>query len=852
MTVVLGRVPQLKRLFRRFAVILCSYYLLRFLLNYCVRDHGSRKSSSRSSSSFRSQKIKSARPWTTISCIPNTGVCLFTNLYFLNGELHAYVGSNSVYQHPAWNNVRLQTGIGFSSPIFQLVSHHQEKIDTLQFSHDKESGIVLPFNPDFYNASESGETDSTNYIPIHLHRSMPPLTLSVSTPYFVEPVHLISWLWPNFFRILYAGMASYYTLMENGIFFPDHIRYVFTDKPTPAAFKFLTLFDSITHYPSLHMDALKSGIYKTFLVGLSRDFAISELELEPNSDWSRSRGVAARHFATRIKQAHWPALDIAKPILPIPSIRSKNRHPRVTLLVRPNNRKILNLDLLVNHLKTFPINLSIHSFDTMSLKKQIAIISQTDVFVSMHGAALAHIIFLPPSAKVIELFPFGFRKRIYANLACMVGVGYTAWENHDWTRSVPHWDIVEQNRYTTRSQQEIVNNAVDWYNMDSKNYWRNQDTHVDVFQVSALMDRSLQALTAPRYMTYMPWEQFNNQILALKSGCAMAKFLDRTLVVPPFGFKRSEGESYDLFEPAEYEWYDHEKYLSIKDGIPCSTISWENYWTLTGHLMDLNDGGWEVRYHLISNKTTHEQIDSWYQSSLKLNFKALGIVPKQDPENYMLSQNELTSLFQSNKKMLAMGNIFWYHDFGVKQSYPLKSTYVHELLENEIYKSFVDSYDFNHVLISKSTHLAQHLTMTPYIAIHLRRKDYKKKCEEYLHRRSVYSSCYPSQSEIRHLFITKYPPEQYKTLYISTNDAEEILSLRGSLKEYNILSWDDLDLKSVETNPPKHSWDPIERMVADMVICRAAAMFVGNLFSSLSRHVIESREKEGKEWDVWR
>ena len=83
-------------------------------------------------------------------------------------------------------------------------------------------------------------------------------------------------------------------------------------------------------------------------------------------------------------------------------------------------------------------------------------------------------------AFLIEIFPFSFRKTIFNNLANMMGVNYLYWQNNRWSNTKTFYNLIEANKLTNMTKERIQMLPIDWYNMDSKNYWRNQDTVVDV------------------------------------------------------------------------------------------------------------------------------------------------------------------------------------------------------------------------------------------------------------------------------------------------------------------------------------------------------------------------------------
>lgn len=45
------------------------------------------------------------------------------------------------------------------------------------------------------------------------------------------------------------------------------------------------------------------------------------------------------------------------------------------------------------------------NFDRLTFAEQLKIVSSTDILISMHGAGLSHILFMPPHSAVLELFP---------------------------------------------------------------------------------------------------------------------------------------------------------------------------------------------------------------------------------------------------------------------------------------------------------------------------------------------------------------------------------------------------------------------------------------------------------------
>jgi capsular polysaccharide biosynthesis protein len=63
-------------------------------------------------------------------------------------------------------------------------------------------------------------------------------------------------------------------------------------------------------------------------------------------------------------------------------------------------------------------------FDRLTFLQQIALMRQTSVFLGVHGAAMANMLFLPESAKVIELLNEDSGELCYFRLASCLGLDY--------------------------------------------------------------------------------------------------------------------------------------------------------------------------------------------------------------------------------------------------------------------------------------------------------------------------------------------------------------------------------------------------------------------------------------------
>lgn len=70
-------------------------------------------------------------------------------------------------------------------------------------------------------------------------------------------------------------------------------------------------------------------------------------------------------------------------------------------------------------------------FGELPLEQQLRVVQETDILVGLHGAGLAHLVFLPEHAVVVEMFPkiggadekkaLSFTRQVYRNLALHMG-----------------------------------------------------------------------------------------------------------------------------------------------------------------------------------------------------------------------------------------------------------------------------------------------------------------------------------------------------------------------------------------------------------------------------------------------
>ncbi|KAJ1552979.1 hypothetical protein HK405_009351, partial [Cladochytrium tenue] len=98
----------------------------------------------------------------------------------------------------------------------------------------------------------------------------------------------------------------------------------------------------------------------------------------------------------------------------------------------------------------------------------------------------------------------------------------------------------------------------------------------------------------PQFLLFMPWEQLNNQLIALRCACAVARLLGRTLVLPKVGRRRPRDASsssstaqpeWDFsFNIEDFLWDDYEVYFDVRravTGLPCRVITLDAFLGIT-------------------------------------------------------------------------------------------------------------------------------------------------------------------------------------------------------------------------------------------------------------------------------
>jgi len=149
----------------------------------------------------------------------------------------------------------------------------------------------------------------------------------------------------------------------------------------------------------------------------------------------------ARNFGTTdpallrdVRQKVWSGLGI--------KLSDRAEQPRIIYVSRSmaRGRRVLNEDDVVRSLTRWGVTLV--NFEELSFSDQVKLMSKTDVLVSIHGAALANMTFMPEGGAALELLPrrngiFDYSKirrsfrhdSCYVRLAAAMGHKHYAFES---------------------------------------------------------------------------------------------------------------------------------------------------------------------------------------------------------------------------------------------------------------------------------------------------------------------------------------------------------------------------------------------------------------------------------------
>lgn len=670
-----------------------------------------------------------------------------------------------------------------------------------------------------------------------------------SAPVETRPLLVFSVVWNNLFRTLYAGLSAWFTMHRYSLFLPGSFVYCLADSGEAySTFNFLDWLSLAAGHSAqgsvIHWSSLKPAVYRTVIFGVSKHSAIYERTLNDRKTdpFFEDKKWVFQQFRERlIQNAHRPAAESSgRASIPRTLLISRREPSRFRLLV--------NEEALCNRLERCQA-ISFDDWRSWSAKRQVGLVSdpQVQFLIAVHGAGLSHLLFLRNSQAVaIEIFPRSFRKTVYQNLARLVGVSYVSYEARQSFHPLGY----------TGDRPAILHDSllrdVNWSDQLSKDYYRSQNIFASLYQVRALIDH-VSDCARTRYLLYAPFERLGNQVVEFKTACALASILNRTLVIPRFGVLEKNGG---------YSWIDFDRIFDLdyllemegKGALGCSAVTLSNFMGLFGPSAAID----KLYYSRTGPKTIElEQVTNYYVRDSSLPVKAVQV--HAGVTAFQLSGDELSKLLKrETARVLALGNVFWLYNFGVQVEYPLERYYYEHWKQSAVYRSVSRSLTFSayHKLVYSRLlgNFVDHLNSNSMLAVHVRVGDYPQKCAA-LNSVHLTTKCYPSLPSIVKQIsaVLDLKLGNLTAIYIlgntDFNSNLRILELKRLLKAARpscqvVVLGDLLDhynLRNPLFDAVTHILTETDLAVVDQLVAVQSDVFIGNIYSSFTRSIIDQR-----------
>eukprot|EP00164_Ancoracysta_twista_P010836 GFYU01016485.1.p1 GENE.GFYU01016485.1~~GFYU01016485.1.p1 ORF type:complete len:490 (-),score=136.94 GFYU01016485.1:51-1520(-) len=241
---------------------------------------------------------------------------------------------------------------------------------------------------------------------------------------------------------------------------------------------YLKLLGAFSDHPLQNTDKLPPNYkvcMKSAVVGLSDKLSgaeavdLKEFKEDPRTEQFQTFAkVVLAHFTKQ------------KPEMPT--------EPKVTILNRRKNRKILNDKDVLKVFTNKGLNAEIVYTEDLSLDQQMKVFGSTTILVGMHGAGFINMIYLPPKASIIHLWPYKTSKitDTQERVAKILDLPFFEWDNQDIKTSFmeqggQHYPFAD---IDPTDQKNIL---------QSRTFALNQDTKVDLKVLKRLMDKAVKA-----------------------------------------------------------------------------------------------------------------------------------------------------------------------------------------------------------------------------------------------------------------------------------------------------------------------------------------------------------------------
>lgn len=347
-----------------------------------------------------------------------------------------------------------------------------------------------------------------------------------------------------------------------------------------------------------------------------------------------------------------------------------------------------------------------------------------------------------------------------------------------------------------------------------------------------------------RFLLFQPWEQLNNQLIAFRCACAVAAYLDRTLVLPYLGYRRDSAQKWNFdFDVDAFAWEPMDRYFDPTAllRLPCRTVSHAHFRAATtlSSASAWSDQGATLYFNPLFNHTTVAQIEGYYGRVLQLPVGRVVQTTKLDQMSEGHVKGKFGSGPMAEETVLAIGVAFWIHDFGHKIHYPYRE--YHDVMGNALYRAINAGMRPRSELVRSATAIVDRIR--PVIAIHARvGQDYEIKCAT-IRDEVARARCLPSKAKMVERVL-----DAIRSSAGNGSDSAAPWSVYIMADQPTIelpFAADDPLLRRVVTRIDVvglfEGLDPTEISLQEQAISTLADAFIGNIFSSFSRTVFEQR-----------
>jgi len=356
----------------------------------------------------------------------------------------------------------------------------------------------------------------------------------------------------------------------------------------------------------------------------------------------------------------------------------------------------------------------------------------------------------------------------------------------------------------------------------------------------------LAAASSSRWLLYTPWEQLGNQVLALASACAVANLTDRTLVLPYVGYRADgAGDAYTAYDPRRFRWMPPSAVWSMTAlrELPCR---WLDHDTFLGRWAAAPPPPLHVHFHDLGGAVQLEQVQRFYEAVAGLVVADVTVF--RPPGEYELNTTTIQQLHgAAGPDLLALGVLFRYHDFGVRQERPIRR-YTELALASPLYAAAQRALRPIAAVVELAAAYRRRTGTAgdaPWACLHLRRRDVAAKCRHLpASDAAALSSCLASREHVQQRLRDTLPAAG-ATLYIMT-DSDDVDELRHWRTAAAQSGWHWAGAtpemaSALAAEAATADFTPVHWALVDRELCAAADIFIGHGLSSLSGLVLSRR-----------